>query len=258
MGPKTKTPARFAEPMSLQRGIDGMLLEQSAAIWCHLLDAQESTWPWSGVEHGAYLEIGTYKGKSASILAYFAARNGARVTIVDPEVTGEARNVLNASGAKFDLIEDRSEYLRVTPFFSSSFRRISWAHIDGMHSYAAVLSDLAVCEDLIGDFGVICIDDFHTDLYPQIPAAVYAHLSSNTDLSLFLVGFNKAYLCRNGAKPYFHQYVRDSLIWGLEDMGYDLSLVKTDRHDRFDAYSITPLFNGERRYGPFVKDQPEK
>jgi hypothetical protein len=53
-----------------QREIEGSLLEESAAIWCFLLQKRR-TWSWDGLGRGDYLEIGAFKGKSASILAAF-------------------------------------------------------------------------------------------------------------------------------------------------------------------------------------------
>src|SRR6266481_1018796 len=51
-----------------QRSIEGYLLDESAAIWCFLLQEQQKTWSWDGLSAGDYLEIGAFKGKSASIL----------------------------------------------------------------------------------------------------------------------------------------------------------------------------------------------
>lgn len=236
--------------LETQRGIEGMLMEVSAATWCILLDAQHATWAWQGVGPADYMEIGTFKGKAASILASFAAEYGNALTVVDPVVLPQTRDLLNAITERMRFIEAPSERLRYGDFHRDNLRHIGFVHIDGMHTYSAVLSDLAVCEELVSDFGLICLDDFHSDMYPQVSAAAYKYLSSGlSDLSLFLVGFNKAYLCRNGAKHYFADFVGQHLAYGLEDAGHPVSLVKNDRHDSFDAYALVP-FQGERFIGP--------
>src|SRR5262245_53609562 len=78
------------------RRIDGYMLEESAAIWCFLLSEQHNTWSWQGLSGGDYLEIGAFKGKSASILATHSRAYGNKLAIVDPEILAETRATLNA------------------------------------------------------------------------------------------------------------------------------------------------------------------
>lgn len=235
--------------LETQRSIDGMLLEVSAAKWCVLLKWQHATWDWSGVESADYLEIGTYKGKSASILAHFCEEYGNKLTIVDPEIRAEAISNLGGISSSIDFIEQRSEQLRFSDYHKGNIRNLAFIHVDGMHTHSAVVSDLTVCEELLSDYGIICLDDFHTDLYPQIPAATYHYLSSGiSDLSIFSLGFNKAYLCRNTAKPHYMRCVGDYMIYALEELGHRVTIVKTDRNDAFDAYSFVP-FQGESKFG---------
>lgn len=240
---------RFGDILELQRGVDGMLMEVSAAAWCVLLDAQHASWQWSGSQTPDYLEIGTFKGKAASILASFCEQYGNRLTIVDPEVRPEARLLLDGISTRVSYLEVGSEKLAHSEYLRDNIRNIAWAHIDGMHSFSAVVSDLTMCEQMLSEFGIICIDDFHTDLYPQIPAAVYKYLfGTPTDLCIFLVGFNKAYLCRNSSRRYFSTFVGENLHWALDELGHKVSLVKTDRNQNFDSYAIAP-FQGDVKFG---------
>lgn len=242
---------RFGEILETQRGVDGMLMEVSAATWCVLLEAQHASWQWSGDRARDYLEIGTFKGKAASILANFTVQYGNRLSIVDPEVRAEARALLDSINPAVNYMEIRSEFIAQGDFLRTNLRGLAWAHIDGMHSFSAVVSDLALCEQMLGDYGIICIDDFHTDLYPQIPAAVYKYLyTTPTDLCIFLVGFNKAYICRNTALKYYTDFVSKNIHWSLDELGHKVSLVKTDRNSQFDAYAIAP-FQGEHTFGAY-------
>ncbi|NII53330.1 class I SAM-dependent methyltransferase [Luteibacter sp. SG786] len=243
---------QIAEVLERQRHVEGMLMEVSAAVWCILLEAQHASWQWSGDHARDYLEIGTFKGKAASILASFTAEYGNRLAIVDPEVRPETRSLLDSITSTVSYMEMRSEFLAQGDFLRANLRNLAWAHIDGMHSFAAVVSDVSLCEQMLGDYGIICIDDFHTDLYPQIPAAVYKYLyTTPTDLCVFLVGFNKAYLCRNVAFRYFSEFVGKNIHWSLKELGHLVSLVKTGRHSQFDAHAIAP-FQGEHTFGAYV------
>jgi Methyltransferase domain len=219
--------------------IEGMMLAESVAIWHAILQTQHSSWSWVSQRPGPYLEIGTFKGKSASILAHYALAYGNGVAVVDPVLGDDVKFRLKEIYPAIVFHEFRSEYLRISEFYRQCFRSCAFIHIDGMHTFSAISEDLRLSEDLLGYFGVVCIDDFHSNLYPQIPAAVYRHLySGNSDLSLFLVGFNKAYLCRNEGKRFFHACVRDNFVQQLSIIGHNFTLVKTDRHDLFDAFAL--------------------
>ncbi len=242
-------PVDLLRVLELQRAIPGSFLEESAAIWCVLLQAQRATWDWQGLSAGDYLEIGVLHGKSASVLASFSEAYGNALTIVDPEIRSETRKTLDGICARTRYIEMPSERVLHSDFYRENLRRIAFAHIDGMHRFSAVISDLKICEDMLSNYGIISVDDFHTDLFPQIPAAVYKYLYSGvSDLCLFLVGMNKAYLCRNIAKKHYLRYLNKNLLPSLESLGVRLTLVRTDRNDNFDAFGISRFFESER-YG---------
>lgn len=232
-----------------QRNIPGSLLEESAAVWCILLKAQHATWAWEGITSGDYLEVGVLNGKSASILAGFSSSYGNALTIIDPIILPETKRTLDAISPRITYIESPSEELVHSEFAAENVRRVAFAHIDGMHRFSAVISDLQLCEKVLGSHGVVSVDDFHTDLFPQVPAAVYKYLYSGvSDLCPFLIGLNKAYLCRNAAKKYFMQFSGTQLLPSLEALGQKLTLVKTDRNDSFDAFGIASFWE-KRLYG---------
>ena len=238
-----KAQVDFRRVLNTQRTIAGSLLEESAAVWCVLLQAQHATWSWRGLSPGDYLEIGVLHGKSASVLACLGHEYGNTLTIVDPKIHEETKRTLNSLSSQIHYIETVSEKLPQSEFYAANRRQIAFAHIDGMHRFSSVISDLQVCEALLADFGIISVDDFHTDLFPQIPAAVYKYLYSGvSDLCIFLVGLNKAYLCRNIAKKYYRELSGKQLLPSLEALGQRLTLVKTDRNDSFDAFGIAGFY----------------
>jgi hypothetical protein len=169
--------------------------------------------------------------------------------LFDPDIKPGTKKTLDAISPRVGYLHIIPERLPQSKFFANNARNISFAHIDGMHRFSAVISDLRACEHLLGEYGIISVDDFHTDLFPQIPAAVYKYLYSGaSDLCIFLVGLNKAYLCRNIAKKYYMQFSREQLLPALERMGQKLTLVKTDRDDSFDAFSIAHFWE-DRLWG---------
>jgi hypothetical protein len=172
-----------------------------------------------------------------------------KLYLIDPVLEPSTVQRLKSLSDKAEFLMVKSETLAHSSFHRERTRSVAFAHVDGMHTFSALTSDLRLCEDILADFGMLCADDFHTDLYPQLPAALYRYLySGHSDLSIFLVGFNKVYLCRNEAKRYFFNWVRDNLIDGLLELGYRTTLVKTDRHDLFDAFAVVP-FTGDKHFG---------
>lgn len=239
----------YAEVLDLQRPIEGMLMEASAALWCILLEAQHLAWEWGEHVDPDYLEIGTFKGKSASILAYFGARYQNNLTVIDPALDSSTKGLLRGICGSTRFIDDRSEMLAGSEFVRLNARKLGFCHIDGMHSFTAVQSDMAMCEPMLSEFGILCLDDFYTELYPQVAAAMYDWLyTTPSDLVPFLVGLNKAYLCRNAAFPYYRKFVEDNLVHSLHTAGHQVTIVKTDSHRKFDAFSIA-MWQGEKWFG---------
>jgi hypothetical protein len=209
-----------------------------------LLQAQHETWTWEGRStSGDYLEIGVWQGKTASVLASFNNIYGNALTVIDRQILPETRQRLSAISPRVSYINSVSEELPKTDFCTQHLRSIAFAHIDGSHKFSAIISDLRICETLLANFGIIAVDDFHTDLFPQIPAAVYKYVYSGvSDLCISLVGLNKAYLCRNAAKKYFMHFSGTELLPALKKLGQKLTLARTDRNESFDTFGIAGLF----------------
>lgn len=228
----------FTEVLELQRGTEGMMMEVTASAWCALIEAQHAAWSWGEGGQKNYFEIGTFKGKSACMLAWFSSKYGNQLTVMDPCLDKKTKEfLLGISNVSF--IEDRSEFLAMSSFQRANLRSIGFCHIDGMHTFSAVQSDIAACESMLSDFGIMCLDDIFTELYPQVTAAMFDYLAlAITDLVPFLVGFNKAYLCRSVAFPYYQAYAEKNLVHALREMGHRVSVIKTDSNSRFDAVAL--------------------
>ena len=73
---------------------------------------------------------------------------------------------------------------------------VRFLHIDGEHSFEAVVSDLDLCAELINERGIVAVDDVFTAASPCVTEALYYWLARNREkLVMFLVGYQKAYLC---------------------------------------------------------------
>lgn len=101
---------------------------------------------------------------------------------------------------------------------------VRWAHIDGEHSFEAVVNDLDIVANTVGDGAIVVLDDFFNFSCPSCTEGTFHWLRHNPDkLCLFLCGFNKAYLCspRN-----LRQYMRvaHDLPKRLAGLGFDTML----------------------------------
>ena len=76
---------------------------------------------------------------------------------------------------------------------------------------SAVYRDLEIADYLLMEKGIVAIDDFFNIAYPQITEAVYNFLSKYVfKFKLFLIGFNKAYLCRPNSYSEYYSFVISS------------------------------------------------
>jgi hypothetical protein len=229
--------------------LPGYFSEVSLVIWDSLLSHQQRC----GVR-GSLLEIGVFKGKSAGALALFTRENEDLALIdLSDDLEEVASNLDSFCSGTVKAIQARSDAVEVSDWGKSEEPDYRWIHIDGEHTAKAVLSDLELAEQLLSDKGIICVDDFFSYQYPQITLATADFLSANAGrLTLFLTGWNKAYLCRpEYAAANLLPYVRDSLVGDLENRGYKkFTLYKTDYPDHYNCFGLGMIYPGRRLHGP--------
>jgi predicted O-methyltransferase YrrM len=227
--------------------LEGWFWPDSIAIWDSLLSFQKS----AGVA-GHFLEIGVYLGKSA-VLSTLHSRDNEACILVDAIIQKDLRptidsikpsNVIYAQMRSTDMLH--SGALAKHP---ANFR---WIHIDGEHTGMAVINDLNIANTLLNDDGVMIVDDFFNPQYPQITAAVFDWLRVHPiELTLFLIGDNKGYLCRPRSTHSYLLYVKDSLF---DDMVArdrpNVSIWKTTRAADMNTFGITPRFGNFNYIGP--------
>lgn len=241
LGPLARYRTEYAQ-------LDGWLRIEAAATWSCLFAFQAER-----RILGDLLEIGVFKGKSATLIALHAGPQE-KVVLVDPMLRREATDVIQGIDISGEVvfIRDFSENLAGHPQVMSRAGRFRWIHVDGDHSLRAVTNDLEISEQLLSEDGVICLDDFMSPCYPQVTIAVVRFLERREGvLTLFLCGFGKGYICRTGAARTYLEYLRDRLLDDLERRDIpEVTVCKTTDPDELNCFGLVPRKRQFRYRGP--------
>ena len=241
----------FKEQCRKIQKINGWFSHHAHAFWDLLLG-----WQKSHVPPGHLVEIGVWKGKSASVLA-FHKRDEEELHLIDPVIKPEkvAKSILKVGGrvppnihfhkrSSFKIDDDAG----VRPLTGG----VRFCHIDGEHSGHMVYSDMAAAQKLLAEQGVLAVDDFFNPMYPQITEALYLYLDRNPyDFRLFMVGFNKAYLTRPAAFYDYHQFCLDFVPQGMQARDAAVTLAKSTHTADANIFSMIDYTPGHgRQRGP--------
>jgi methyltransferase family protein len=224
--------------------LPGWFMEESAVIWDCFLDFQKR-------QHvkGHALEIGVYHGRSAAMICLHLAQQE-KLVLIDPHRLETVKATL--STIKPDNLICYSCMSRRIPIaeLSALYGQCRWIHVDGDHSASACSHDLALADYLLGDHGVVVVDDFMTPRHPQVMASVFNYLYSHPfSFRMFLCGFGKAYLAR---PPYVFQYlrfIRDHIAdeLSLKKYANRISFFKTTVPDDYNCFGM-----GRYEDAPFI------
>jgi predicted O-methyltransferase YrrM len=200
---------------------------------------------------GDLLEIGVLKGKSATLIALHA-RADETFVLVDPALRREAIDAVESIRSAHNvLVRDVSQNLRGHAALAGREGSFRWIHIDGEHSGPAVTNDLEIAEALIAPHGIICLDDFFTPAYPQITAAAFAFLASRRDrLQLFLIGYNKGYICRREDAQEILLFLRDDAGREYARRDFPVTLWKTANPADMNCFGVMPRVQDAVYKGP--------
>lgn len=158
---------------------------------------------------GDLLEVGVYKGKSASLLGLLPAP-GEALHLCDPfgptdsaEPDDLTRPYRNATQAVFEATYEefrgdppvihacRSDELRGR-LASGTFRLV---HLDGSHAYEDVAADLELALDLLVAGGLVCVDDYRERHTPGVALATWEAVSDGL-LRTVVITDTKLYAAR--------------------------------------------------------------
>ena len=230
----------------LEGPVEGFFTAQNAALWDALLSFQ------AGQNIlGDFLEIGVYKGRSA-LLSALHLRDAERFYLIDGTHFLE-----EAEGHLAPILAHRGKYLQKMSYeivlqdLQEIRHRCRWAHIDGEHTGRAVWNDLELCEQVLANDGILILDVFFNPMYPQLSEAAFSFLAQNKyKLSMFLCGWNKAYLARPLYALHYRSFVRQFLATELHHRNvHDFLLTKTATIDESGAFGICHRFTDRDYYG---------
>lgn len=232
--------------------VPGWFEKPAIALWDSLLSAQHQ----HGIV-GNVFEVGVWKGKSAALLALHCSGKESCI-LVDTTPMKEAKTSISsvAPDTKCVYLQQRSELLLRQPLIFKNARGCRWIHVDGDHSSQCVNNDLEIADVLLGDLGIVAVDDFFAAAYPQVTRAVFQFLNSHPSrLSLILCGFNKAYLCRPNAVRLYLEFIKHSLYREMSSRGFDrVTIWKTAEPGDMNTFGITDRWLEFDYRGPDAND----
>jgi len=228
-----------------EANFEGFFTHESAVLWDCLL-----AWQASSQITGPMMEIGVYKGRSAFLSALHLNPKEEFVLIDGTPFIFEAKKQLDP------LLGKRGVWINKMSFqvASSDLKKeggYRWIHIDGEHTGRAVTHDLEITEPHLAENGILVLDDFFNPMYPQLTEACFAWLASNRfRLSMFLCGWNKAYLCRPQFGPSCRKFIMENLARDLHQRElHNFTITKTAAIDETSAFGICSRLRGQDYYG---------
>lgn len=144
---------------------------------------------------GDIIELGVFTGKSSGIFANYINDNET-LKLVDMNMQYD---VVKNNIKKLSDNIPKIEYYNDMTWCVSNFEKDSakFIHIDAGHSYNNCWNDLNMCLPLLKNNGIIAVDDFFMDIYPQVTEATYNFVSDpKNEVKLFLYAGHKAYICK--------------------------------------------------------------
>jgi predicted O-methyltransferase YrrM len=192
----------------------GMSSRFAAAVASQMLKIQTGL----GVS-GPFAEIGTFEGRFFIAMAHALTTDEKAIGIdlfdwPNPEIIDR----FHANCRKHGVPDDKRVTLKADSrvmkpddlLKASGGQKIRMFHIDGEHSRAALKRDLALATSVIGDGGIIILDDMLHPGYPTLMVAVQEYLEANPDIVPLcvidretIVGATKFVLCQ---KSWFKRY----------------------------------------------------
>lgn len=249
-------PPDYAATKKAASAIEGMLSDFSMAAMDALLCFQEARGA-----RGHAVEFGVFHGRSAAISGAHV-RPDERLLLIDIADYFD-RAALTAICPHAEFILSASET------FKGGFRdfaklagQCQFIHIDSSHTFRTTLCELALAEELVGDKGMVVLDDFANLNYSQILASTYKYLYTKpTRLTPFLITSAKAYLCRQSDFAFFGDFVLNEMA---EEMSArengEYCIARTDSDPEYRAFHLrlresgeTGRFYGYHLYGHLVQ-----
>lgn len=229
----------FTNSKSVADGIEGMLSPFSMAAMDSVLAFQAET----GIG-GDIVELGVLRGKSAAILA--GRLSGSESLHLYDIADYFDRVSLAATGANISYNVASTLDMRKR-HFRDRRRAIRFCHIDASHMFEPTMHELALADYMLAEDGVLCLDDYTNLNYSQILAATFKYLfTKSTDLTMFMVTDEKAYLCRRSKFALYAGLVLNSILARMAERGIsNVAIARTDDTPSYGAFYLRPKIQGE-------------
>jgi len=183
------------------------LAREAAGMFDFLLKCQDQFVPGGG----DMLEIGVCRAGTAVFLSSFL-KPEERIFLVDPYQNVESNRSTITSFTNVDpnrlvfIKEDSLEVNRKKEReFASLEPKVRFAHIDGEHSYDAVIADLELAIRFLLPGGLIVLDDIFNINSACCTHALFDFLNENKRYQCIALGFGKAYLCESKYLGHYNQ-----------------------------------------------------
>jgi len=229
----------FQKSREIAASIEGMLSPFSMAAMDSLLTFQAER-----AVRGDMVELGVYRGKSAAILARRLSA-GERLHLYDiadyfdrEALARTDANLLFNIGSTLDLTRGH---------FRDRKRAIRFCHIDASHMFEPTMHEMALADYMLADDGILCLDDYTNLNYSQILAATFKYLfTRSTNLTMFMVTDEKAYLCRRSRFPLYAGFVLNSILKQMAERGIgNVCIARTDDTPSYGAFYLRGKNEGE-------------
>jgi predicted O-methyltransferase YrrM len=231
----------FAESKKLAEDIEGMMSPFSMAVVDSLLAFQQVR----GIT-GDVLEMGVYHGKSAAILGRRMSSNET-LHLYDIADYFDRKN-LERAGANIRYNIANTERLYRWNLRKQK-KSIRFCHIDASHMFNPTIHEISIADYVLAKDGIVCLDDYTNLNYSQILAATFKYLfTKSTNLTMFLVTAEKAYLCRRNAFPIYGQFVLDEIRSQVSNRGVNPCLGSVWIQDSHPGLIVIQAWNGPIRF----------
>jgi hypothetical protein len=203
--------------------IDGWMYQTTALAMMELLWLQEE----AGLT-GNIAEIGIHHGCSA--LALIAAARPDDTTIAIDLFDRQDLNADDSGAGSQTAFQEHLRYLfpqaQVTTIAKSSIeirgdeRKHGLAYlrffsVDGGHTRALTLNDLAIADASLAPYGIAVLDDVFNANWPGVASGLFAFLGRAPDLAPFAIFPNKVFLCRGAFREFYRNGCREAFGYAL-------------------------------------------
>jgi hypothetical protein len=169
---------------------------------------------------GSVAEIGVHHGRSF-ILLCLGLREHEKAYCVDifddqhlnKDGSGRGdRAILEANLRRFGIapehvkIDPRSSELVQPADLISQVGPVRLFSIDGGHWSEIVVNDLVLAEQVLSDYGVIALDDFHRAEWPEVSAGYFKWFTGRKrPIVPFAIGFKQLFLCQSDRVDFYQE-----------------------------------------------------